>query len=622
MKKLFRSSGIIVLVLIICSCKEKPTPPTVLTTDVAEISYTTATASGNVTDAGGEAIISRGVCWNTSVDPTISNSKTTESGGSGAFTSTISQLTPNTMYYVRAYATNSEGTGYGNHVTFITNQIATATLTTTAVTSITSTTASSGGNITSDNGGSVTARGVCWSTNQNPTTSNDKSIDGIGTGIFTSSISGLTRATMYYVRAYAINEIGTEYGSQLNFITLPELPTITTSMVNGITATSAKSGGNVTNDGGTIVLARGVCWSMNQNPTILNFKTVDGLESYSFTSSLTGLSATTTYYLRAYATNSVGTAYGNQVSFTTTQNIVVPSITTTTITIFTFNSATVGGNISTDGNSTVTERGVFWGTSPDSELSGTKLQIGSGIGSFSTSLSGLTENTSYYVKTFATNSAGTAYGNEINFILWMDQPGPQVTDIDANTYNSVKIGNQIWLRENLKTTKYRNGDLIGTTTPATLDIFYETDPKYQWSLYGDESHVATYGRLYTWYAVTDSRNVCPTGWHVPTSTEWWRLINYLGGTVFALNKLKEAGTIHWHSPNGTNESGFSALPAGARYYENNFTSIGYRGAWWRSGDYSTPYAPQINVDDASPPEVGTGAQYKVSGLSVRCIKDN
>src|SRR4029078_12512714 len=133
-----------------------------------------------------------------------------------------------------------------------------------------------------------------------------------------------------------------------------------------------------------------------------------------------------------------------------------------------------------------------------------------------------------------------------------------VTDIDGNVYHTVTIGTQVWMVENLKTTKYRNGDLIGTTIPATLDISSESTPKYQWAYKGEESNVATYGRLYTWYAVADSRNVCPTGWHVPSDAEWTTLTTYLGGESVAGGKLKENGTVHWESPNtgATNESGF------------------------------------------------------------------
>jgi uncharacterized protein (TIGR02145 family) len=204
---------------IICltSCKEKTTPPVVTTTNVTGITQTTATAGGNVTSDGNAEATSRGVCWNTSENPTLANSKTSDGTGTGSFTSSLTQLIPNTKYYVKAYATNSAGTGYGSQVSFTSNPILLATLTTTAVTSITSTTAVSGGNITADGGGSVTARGVCWGTTANPTTSNNKTTDGSGTGSFTSNITGLIANTTYYVRAYATNSVGAAYGNEISF---------------------------------------------------------------------------------------------------------------------------------------------------------------------------------------------------------------------------------------------------------------------------------------------------------------------------------------------------------------------------------------------------------------------
>ncbi len=193
------------------------------------------------------------------------------------------------------------------------------TVTTSSVTDITQISANCGGNVTSGGGADVTARGVCWSTSQNPTIDDSKTTDGTGTGTFTSSLTGLIPDTTYYVRAYATNSAGTGYGSQKQFHTPPNpvLPTVTTSSVTDITQTSASCGGNVTSDGGADVTARGVCWSTSQNPTIDDSKTTDGTGTGTFSSNLTGLSPDTTYYVRAYATNSAGTGYGSQVEFHT-----------------------------------------------------------------------------------------------------------------------------------------------------------------------------------------------------------------------------------------------------------------------------------------------------------------
>lgn len=190
------------------------------TNNVTAITWTTASTGGNVTGDGGAEVMSRGVCWCTQNNPTLANNKTNDGAGIGSFASNLTQLIPNTLYYVRAYATNSSGTGYGNQVSFTTEQALVATLTTTAVTSIGSSRAVSGGTITTDGGGLITARGVCCSTNQNPSLADNKTTDGSGTGLFTSIMTSLIPDTTYYVRAYATNSAGTGYGEQFSFKTL------------------------------------------------------------------------------------------------------------------------------------------------------------------------------------------------------------------------------------------------------------------------------------------------------------------------------------------------------------------------------------------------------------------
>jgi hypothetical protein len=226
-------------------------------------------------------------------------------------------LTLGVTYYVRAYATNSVGTGYGAQVSF-TTAVTYATVSTDPITNITATTATGGGNVSSQGGSAVTARGVCWSVNPNPTLFNSKTINGSGTGTFSSNLNNLLPGKTYYVRGYASNSAGTAYGQQQSFTTLTTLPTLTGKPVIYITLNSAQSGGNISNDGGANISERGVCWSTSPNPTIGNSKTIDGTGSGDFTSMPTGLSPLTTYYLRAYATNNVGTAYVSEIVFQTT----------------------------------------------------------------------------------------------------------------------------------------------------------------------------------------------------------------------------------------------------------------------------------------------------------------
>ena len=391
------------------------TAPVVTTTAASSIAQTTATSGGIVTSSGGATVTARGVCWSTSQTPVVTDSHTISGTGTGSFTSNITGLTANTTYYVRAYATNSAGTSYGNQVSFTTLQnISVPTLTTTATSNIAQTTATSGGNVTSDGGATVTARGVCWSTTQNPMTTGSHTTDGTGTGIFLSSVTGLTVNTTYYVRAYATNSVGTCYGNQISFTTLNiTVPTITTAAASSIAQTAVTTGGNVTSAGGATVTARGVSWSTSQSPDITDSWNPCGSGTGSFSSDIIGLTSNTTYYVRAYATNSAGTNYGNQISFTTLQG--VPTIVTDVTSSITISTATSGGEITSDGGATVTDRGVCWSTSQSPDITSNHLHGGTGTGSFTGSLTNLNANTTYYVRAYATNSVGTGYGNQRSF---------------------------------------------------------------------------------------------------------------------------------------------------------------------------------------------------------------
>ncbi len=415
--------------------------PTVNTISVNSISTTTAISGGNVSSDGGATITTRGVVWSTNTNPTISlTTKTSNGSGTGTFSSSLTGLTPNTAYYVRAYATNSAGTGYGNEITFTTStSLVLPTVSTISASSITTTTATSGGNISSDGGSAVTTRGVVWSTSANPTISlTTKTSNGTGTGTFSSSLTGLTPNTTYYVRSYANNSAGTGYGNQVIFKTSSTivLPTITTASISAITSTTANSGGNISSDGGSAITSRGVVWSTSINPTIsLTTKTSNGTGAGTFSSSITGLSPNTVYYIRAYATNSVGTGYGNEITFTTNSTGVPPTVTTLTISATTSTTSISGGNVSLDGGSAVTSRGVVWSTSANPTISlTTKTSNGIGNGTFSSSLTGLSPNTTYYVRAYATNSAGTGYGEELKFI---NNSLPTVVTISIDTFESI-----------------------------------------------------------------------------------------------------------------------------------------------------------------------------------------
>ena len=222
MKNFIKPIGIMFLIItvILHSCKkDKTTPPILSTIEPTEITQTTVTSGGNITSDGGEEILIAGLCWSTSTNPSVKDKHTNDAKELGNFTSKLTGLIPDTKYYIRAYAFNKADIGYGNEVTFTTIPIALATLSTASIDSITSATAVCGGNITSDGGGAIIERGICWAIHQNPTTDDDRTSDGTGTGSFTCDIKCLSFATTYYVRAYATNSAGTAYGNQQSFTT-------------------------------------------------------------------------------------------------------------------------------------------------------------------------------------------------------------------------------------------------------------------------------------------------------------------------------------------------------------------------------------------------------------------
>jgi uncharacterized protein (TIGR02145 family) len=295
-------------------------------------------------------------------------------------------------------------------------------------------------------------------------------------------------------------------------------------------------------------------------------------------------------------------------------------LSTAPVTNFTTITAASGGNIAFIGGAEISANGVCWSTTANPVITDFKTVDAVGTSQFLSSLSGLTAGTTYHVRAYATNSGGTAYGEDVTFTTLSSNT---VSDAEGNSYSIKTIGVQVWMAENLKATRYRNGDIIETTTPDTLDISGEDTPRYQWAVNGFESNVAAYGRLYTWYAVTDNRNVCPAGWHVPTDAEWIALSTYLGGDIVAGGKLKETGTIHWNGPNtgATNESGFTALPSGYRHSGQFDSNFGYTGYWWSSaenGDSSYGSGRRVYYNDSN---LDSEPLWKKEGYPARCLRD-
>jgi uncharacterized protein (TIGR02145 family) len=305
----------------------------------------------------------------------------------------------------------------------------------------------------------------------------------------------------------------------------------------------------------------------------------------------------------------------------------LPTLTTVAMSSITSATAIGGGTISNDGGAIITEKGICWNTSPNPTIVNSRTKDGTGSGNYSSTLIGLTANTLYYVRAYATNSVGTAYGtNEVSFTTSSIIQNGNLIDVDGNIYNLVTIGTQVWMKQNLKVTKYNDGTAIPNVTDASQWNTLTTGA-YCW--YGNSSsNKDPYGALYNWYTVGTGK-LCPIGWHVPSQTEWNTLLTYLGGTDIAGAKLKETGTSHWKSPNtATNESGFNALPGGARALASTgivFWDLGDRGSLWSStqaGPGGTWGGGAWEMGLYSGPEAALVPYTNLVGQSVRCLKNN
>ena len=290
-----------------------PNVPLVTTNMAVDVTAVSAHCFGTIESDGASSIIEEGFVYSTMQYPTISNEKVSASYIDYYFDCML-PLQPHTTYYIRAYAINGMGVGYGNQIS-VTTLDGLSTVTTSGITNITVTSATGGGEVTDDGGFAVQMRGICWSTTPNPTINNSHTVDGSGLGSFTSSMTNLEPNTTYYVRAYAKSAAGTAYGSQIKFATMSGLPTVNTHTVTSISAHSAVGGGEVLDDGGYPVVRRGVCYSTTPDPTLSDAHTTDGAGLGVFVSQLTNLTSGTSYYYRAYATNGVGTVYGEQKVF-------------------------------------------------------------------------------------------------------------------------------------------------------------------------------------------------------------------------------------------------------------------------------------------------------------------
>lgn len=505
----------------------------------------------------------------------------------GVYVAQLTSLQDNTIYYIRYSVSNKYSSVVTTEVKAFTTKdkprIELPSVSTAEITQITLNSAVAGGNVTSDGNASVTERGIVYSLSASPSIADLSSTivrSGSGTGAFTCNLSDLQAGTTYYVRAYAINSKGTAYGDEISFTTaLPvSLASVTTSSVSNVTETTALAGGSVTSDGNASVTERGVCISTVSNPTTANTKITAGSGTGSFTCNLTGLQANTTYYVRAYAINSKGTAYGEQVSFTTNKTVELPSVTTSAITQITQTTAVAGGSVTADGNASVTERGVVYSTVSNPVINNiyhTTITSGSGTGSFSVNLTNLVEGTTYFVRAYAVNRAGVSYGEEVSFM----------TNGTENSHEYVDLGLSVkWATCN-----------VGANAPEEYGDYFawgETEPKdyYDWSTYkwcNGSYDTPTKYCTNSSYGTVDNKTVLDKeddaaavnwggNWRMPTKTEQ--------------DELRHNCTWTWTTQNGvkgykvTSKSNGNSifLPAAGFRYNSSLNNAGSGGSFWSS----------------------------------------
>ena len=600
--------------------KDTLSVPVVVTLPVMNVTTTSAVCSGRINFNGGTPVTTRGICWSTRPMPTVANSKTSFVGDSTSFECRLTELKTDSTYYVRAYASNNIGTAYGNQVSFKTSSLDTVAIS----------------DIDGNTYHTLKIGNQTWMLENLKTT---KYNDGTPIPYIIDGYQWitLTGAGFSWYNNDQLNK--NIYGALYNWFTVntgklaplgwhvpspAEINTLTTYLGgNSVAGSKLKQSGNehwvtengdATNTSGFTALPGGyrscetgdyhnsgmwgVFWSSNDTLTRAGrFMMTNDSPVFDYNSDRKNCG----FSVRCIKDTST-----------------VPVIVTLPVTGITYTSAVCGGKITSNGGAAVTTRGICWSKTTQPTLLNYKTIENGDSTLFNSVLNDLGVDSTYYVRAYATNVKGTAYGEQVSFKT-LKPDSLTIIDRNGNIYHSIKIGNQTWMLENLKTTKYNDGSSI-SFIPESYQWITSSVGGYSW-YNNDQTNKNNYGALYNWFAVNTGK-LAPLGWHVPTPAEINTLTTYLGGNSIAGSKLKESGSDHWLAGNSeaTNESGFTALPGGYRSCETgDYHNAGTWGVFWSSNDNLVNAGRFMMTNDS--PVFDSSSDRKNCGFSVRCIKD-
>lgn len=660
--------------------------PTIISDSISDISQIGALCNAEITDDGGAEILKRGVCWSTSQNPTLSDDFLSSGSGSGVFGSMILGLVPGTTYYAKPYAINYVGTGYGNELSFTTP---------TSPTSFicgTSTVSDYDGNYYN----TVHIGDQCWMKENLRTThyENGVAIDYVP---MSYAWEALTETDKGYCYLNNDTNLQYQYGALYTWAAIMNNSASSNSVPSGVQGLCPyywhvpsdeewkmlegaadslfdypDAEWNGTGGRGydaSVNLKSTSSWNNNGNGTDLygfsampgGSRATDGLfvpiGGYAYWWTSTEFSSQYAWFRRLHYTDNYiyrvnyrkDSGYGIRCVRDSVSNVVVlPTLTTDSITNITTTSALCTSEIIDNGGDTISARGVCWNTTGNPTVLDFFTNDIPGTGIYLSNLTNLSPGVTYKVRSYAINVAGTAYGNELSFTalsLPFSCGTTLVQDFDGNLYNTVQIGSQCWLKENLKSTHYSSG--VGfplITANSVWDTLSNTIPAYCY-YNNDLSNLAQYGALYNWAAIMNGgassnsvpsgvQGICPTGWHVPSDEEWKILEGEVDSLYAYPNQVwdntdwrgYDAGKnlksmVGWSvTGNGTDIYGFSALPGGSRTTWGIYITGGGYGNWASSFEYSSiSIWPRTMANSYN--SVNRFIAGKKSGFSVRCIKD-